>query len=300
MNEAGAIAPAQLYDLKGQLANEELAIINAQNALNNARLSLSQLMNVTYQQSLAVEKLSLDNFDMNYSGDPGSIYTISSQQLALVKAADLRTQSALKGVQVARGNFYPSVGLSGSFNTNYSNAAMRDIALNTTEVASDDYVTVNGSKVPVMTKRTSFATEKIPYGDQFNNNYSTSVFLSIRVPIFNRFRAKNLVALAKIDLRNAEVTAQTVKTQLNQNIEQAYFSMTAALDRYKTLQQQVADFAESFRTAEVRFNAGAINQIDYLIAKNNVDRARINLIIARYDYVFRGRILDYYQGRLSL
>jgi outer membrane protein len=49
MNEAGAIVPAQFYDLKGQLANDELAIINSQNALNNARLNLSQLMNVPYK-----------------------------------------------------------------------------------------------------------------------------------------------------------------------------------------------------------------------------------------------------------
>ena len=111
-----------------------------------------------------------------------------------------------------------------------------------------------------------YSPQKISYGDQFNNNYNTSLFLSIQVPILNRFRAKNRVALAKIDLRNAEVVAQSVKTQLSQNIEQAYFNMTAASEKYQTLQRQVADFTESFRTAEVRFNAGAINQVDYLIA----------------------------------
>jgi outer membrane protein len=126
------------------------------------------------------------------------------------------------------------------------------------------------------------------------------VFLSIQVPILNRFRAKNRVALAKIDLKNAEVAAETVKTQLNQNIEQAFFNMTAAGDKYKTLQRQIADFSESFRTAEVRFNAGAITQVDYLIAKNNVDRTNANLISAKYDYIFRLKILNYYEGKLSL
>jgi outer membrane protein len=101
-------------------------------------------------------------------------------------------------------------------------------------------------------------------------------------------------------LKNAEVVAQTAKTQLNQNIEQAYFNMTAAIEKYKTLQRQVKDFTESFRTAEVRFNAGAINQIDYLIAKNNVDRANANFITAKYDYILRAKILDYYQGKLTL
>ncbi len=68
----------------------------------------------------------------------------------------------------------------------------------------------------------------------------------------------------------------------------------------QTLERQVADFEESFRTTEVRFNAGAVTQVDYLIAKNNVDRSRSNLIIAKYDYIFREKILDYYQGKLSL
>ncbi|HLL44333.1 MAG TPA: TolC family protein, partial [Segetibacter sp.] len=105
---------------------------------------------------------------------------------------------------------------------------------------------------------------------------------------------------AKIDLKNAEAAAETVKIQLNQNIEQAYFNMTAAMEKYKTLQQQVRDFSESYKTAEVRFNAGVINQVDYLVAKNNVDRSNANLIAAKYDYIFRLKILDYYQNKLSL
>lgn len=300
MNLAGAVAPATFYDLKGQLANDELAIVANQNALNSAKLLLAQLMNVPYEANVVVEKIDIDTLNLQYNNDPKALYEASLKQLAIVKAAELRTQSALKGVQVAKGIYYPTIGLSGSFNTNYSNAATREIFVNSQEVPSGDYVNVGGSKVPVMTTRANYASQKISYSDQFNNNYNTSVFLSIQVPILNRFRAKNRIALAKIDVRNAEVVAQSVKTQLSQNIEQAYFNMTAANEKYQTLQRQVADFTESFRTAEVRFNAGAINQVDYLIAKNNVDRANANLISAKYDYIFRVKILDYYQGKLSL
>jgi outer membrane protein len=300
MNESGAIPPAQLYDLKGQLANDELAIVTTQNALNSAKLSLAQLMNVPYNPNVTVDKITADTVTLGYNNNTASLYDVSVKQLAIIKAAELRKQSAVKGVQVARGLHYPSINLSGSFNTNYSNAATKDVPLNTVETSSGDYVNISGSKVPVMTTRTNFSSQKISYGDQFKNNYNTSVFLSIQVPILNNFRARNRVALAKIDLRNAEVAEQTVKTQLNQNIEQAYFNMTASLEKYKTLQQQVSDFSESFRTAEVRFNAGAITQVDYLIAKNNVDRSRANLIATKYDYLFRIKILDYYQNNLSL
>lgn len=300
MNESGAIPPAQLYDLKGQLAGDEITIVSNQNALNAAKLLLAQLMNVPYNERLTVDKITADTLTLGYNSNPAALYDVSLKQLAIVKAAELRKQSAAKGVQVARGLHYPTINLGGNLLTNYSNAASKDIPLNTVETSSGDYVDIAGSKVPVMTTRTNYSSQKISYGDQFKNNYNTSVYLSIQIPILNNFRARNRVALAKIDLRTAEVAEQTVKTQLNQNIEQAYFNMTASLEKYKTLQQQVSDYSESFRTAEVRFNAGAITQVDYLIAKNYLDRSRANLITTKYDYLFRLKILDYYQNNLSL
>jgi len=300
MNESGAISPAELYDLKGQLASDQIAIVTNQNAVNSAKLSLSQLMNVKYNSNTEVEKMNADTLTLDYSNDPAALYAISVKQLAIVKASELRKQSAQKGVKVAKGYYYPTVDLGGNLYTNYSDAATKSIPLNTVEAASGDYVNVGGAKVPVMTSRTNYSSQKISYGDQFNNNYYTQVYLSIRVPILNRFTAKNRVALAKIDLKKAEAEAETVKTQLSQNIEQAYFNMTAALQKYKALQEQVKDFSESFRIAEVRFNAGAINEKEYLIAKNNADRSNVDLIANKYDYLFRIKILDYYQNKLSL
>lgn len=299
LDKAGAIAPALYYDLKGQLANDELAIINNQNALDGAKLSLAQIMNVPFDKSLDVENLSPADVSNVSTSTPDEIYKIASQQFPLIKASQLRRESAAKGLQVARGSYYPTISLSGSINTNYSNAANRSIFLNTSEVASGDYVTVNGNKIPVITQHSNFSNENIKYVTQFNNNYSTSLFLNLRIPILNAYRAKNRMALAKVNIKAADLNAASANTQLSQLIEQAYFNLNAAGERVSTLEKQVADFRESFRTAEVRFNAGAITQVDYVIAKNNVDRSAGNLIIAKYDYVFRSRILDYYKGRLS-
>jgi outer membrane protein len=168
------------------------------------------------------------------------------------------------------------------------------------EVPSGDFVDVGGTKLPVITNRANFNSQKIKYVDQFRNNYSTSINLNVRIPIINYRQAKNRVALAQAQFKTAEFVEQTAKTQLSQNIEQAYFNMTAAYKKYQTLQQQVKDFTEAFKIAEVRFNEGATNQVEYLIAKNNLDRSNINLIIARYDFIFRSKILDYYQGKLVL
>ena len=139
--------------------------------------------------------------------------------------------------------------------------------------------------------------EKIKYFDQLKNNYGTFIGIGINIPILNNMRARNQLALARIDLKNAQYVEQTTHTQLKQAIEQAYFNMKAAENRYKVLQQQVEAFTQSFRAAEVRFNAGLGTTVDYLIAKDNLDRANINLVSARYDYVLRTKILDYFQNK---
>ncbi|MCS3794885.1 TolC family protein [Niastella sp. OAS944] len=267
MNQEGAIKPSDLSDMKGQLADNKVTIINSQNNLDAARLALSQLMNVQYNRELQVERLRADQVEMNYTTLPDSIFSIALQQLAIIKAADLRTKSAEKAVQAARGSLFPSVGLGAGFYTPYSSTA-RDSS-----------------------------NRKIEYYDQLSNNYRTYVGVGISIPIFNNLRYRNQIALAKIDLKSASYTAQTKQIQLKQNIEQDHFNMTAAKNRYQALLEQVAAYTESFRAAEARFNAGATTSIDYLIAKNNLDRANVNLIIARYDYILRTKILDYYQGK---
>ena len=94
-----------------------------------------------------------------------------------------------------------------------------------------------------------------------------------------------------------QLTEKNTKTQLQQSIERAYVNLTSSSEKYKLLQNQVTAFAESFRTAEIRFNAGAITSVDYLIAKNNLNRAQSNLIIAKYDFLLREKVLDYYGGK---
>lgn len=267
MNKEGAVKPSDLSDLKGQYADNQITIVNTQNNLNASKLTLAQLMNQPYRADLQVERLTAEQFGMDYTASTEDIYKIALEQLAIVKGAELRQKSAEKAVKATRGRLYPSIGFGGGINTNFSSLA---------KDAND---------------------LKIGYYNQLKNNYRTNVGIGIDIPILNNFRVRNQLTLDKIDLKNAEFTAQTTQIQLKQNIERDHFNMEASLNRYKALAEQVAAYTESFRAAEVRFNEGASTSVDYLVAKNNMDRANINLIIARYDYVLRTKILDYYQGK---
>ncbi|HKZ64888.1 MAG TPA: TolC family protein, partial [Chitinophagaceae bacterium] len=210
---------------------------------------------------------------------------------------ELRKQSAAKAIKVARGQLFPTLSLNGSAYTSYSSVAMQSQYINTTDETSSDYVIVNGNQLPVIYKQDNFNTSKINYKDQLNNNLYTSFGFNLRIPIFNSLQQRNRVKQSKINYKSTELSANTTKTQLGQAIDQAYINMNTAADRYKTILEQVNAFEESFRAAGIRFNSGVGNSIDYLTAKNNLDKANINLIIAKYDYVLRTKILDYYQGK---
>jgi outer membrane protein len=267
MNNTGAIKPSDLYDMKGQVASDQVTVTNAQNALDIARVSLAQLMNTPYDKNLELEPIGADQFDTHYGSSADSIYNIALQQLAIVKSADYKTKANLKALQAAKGNLLPSLGLGAGINTNYSSLA------------------------------TDALNNKISYGSQFRNNYGTYAGASINIPILNNFRYRYQVALAKIDVKNSRAQESTTKIQLKQNVEKDYLNMQAALDRYNSVVEQVVAYTESFRAAEIRFNQGVTSSVEYLLAKNKLDQARSNLIINRYEYLLRIKILDYYQAK---
>ena len=265
LDKQGAISPSQVTDVKGQLMNDELNILNMRNNLETAKLSLAQLMNVPYDKSMTLERMDADEFLTAYAHSSSDVYQNALQQFSLIKSVELRKKSSEYALKAARGQLYPQVTLGGSMQTNYSSAAENQ-------------------------------SGKIPYNDQIRNNVFYSLNLGVRIPLFNSFRTRNNIKLADIAVRNNELVEENTKLQLRQQIEQAHLNMTNAYERYKTLLSQVEAYSTSFKAAEARFQAGVGTSVDYIIAKSNLDRANINLIAAKYDFVLRKKILDYYQN----
>jgi len=300
MKDNGAVKPSDYYDVKGQLATDQLSVINAKSTLEIAKLNLLQLMNVPYTTSITVQRLSANELPTTkFRETPNQVYIAAIQNLPLIKAATLRRQSAEKQVQVNKGLLFPTLSLYSGLATRYSNAARRSVFVDSSEINTGAFIKTPAGNQPVYTFNQNYRSESVGYYNQFKNNYNTQVGISLQIPILNAFQNRNKVALAKIDLSEARYTEETTRIQLKQSIEQAFVNTTAAYDRYQILTEQVDAFKESFRTAEIRFNAGVLNSVDYIVAKNNVDRANNNLINARYDYYIRTKILDYYRGNLS-
>lgn len=298
-NKDGAIAPSTLYDLRGQYANDLVNIINSVNILEASKVNLFQILNIPYRRNAQLERIPLDLPVTEYQENPDSVYQIALNTLPLVKAADLRVRAYEKALKAARGQYYPTLSFFGSLSTNYSDAATANVPGPTTiNTSQTDFVTVGGSDYYINSKQSGIQ-QKISFGDQFKNNRYTQVGLQLSIPILNYFKARNNVKFAKINLHNYENVAKATRNQLQQSVELAYQNMAAAYGQYKSYRDQVAAYQLSFEAAEAKFNAGVITSVDYVIAKNNVDKANINLTAARYNYIFRSKIMDYYQGKLS-
>ncbi len=296
-NNEGAIAPATFYDLKGQLSGEELNVTNAQNALENSKIALTQLMNIPYSENIRLENIEVDSNLVMYDGNASQIYQQALQNLALIKAADLRKQSALRALRSARGGLLPTLSLNGGLATNYSSAATTSTLINTTDVQTDNYILYNSDKLFLYTPEQNFSSQKIPYFNQWKNNFNSYIDISLQIPILNGLYQRSKVRQAEISVRQNNFAFKTTRTQLQQNIESAYSNMNAAFKRYQTSREQVDAYSISFHSAEIKFNEGVLTSVDYMVAKNNVDVAQINLISAKYDYALRIKILDYYQGK---
>ena len=294
-------AASDIYDFKGQQASNEVAVVTAQNSLNAAKLSLFQIMNMPYNPDATFEPIPADAIlpqQMNTSTE--QIYQNALNELPAVKAARLRTESYEKALKVSKGYLYPNLNISGGLSTTYSSAGQKSVFTDsTTSAVPGMYVNSVGGKQAVFSTQANYATQNISYADQFKNNYGTYLALNLNIPIFSNFTKRNAISQAKINLQIYQNLEDNVKVQLRQNIEQAYYNMSSAYNRYQAIQGQVNVYSESFRINKLRYEAGVITSVDYIIAKNNLDNAKLNLISAKYDYYTSNKLLDYYQGKLS-
>ncbi|GAA0730125.1 TolC family protein [Aquimarina litoralis] len=286
--------PADFADIKGQKTIDETNILIAESSLNNAKLSLAQLLNT--DADITADKASILLDFKEYTLSSEDVFKDAMQNLATFKAQELRVKAAKKGVQVARAQYIPEISFFGQINTNYSSVAETFTETGSEIIETGDFVTVNNEQLSVFTDRTQFRGESIDYLDQFDNNLNTVVGIAVDIPLFNGFRAKNNVALEKIRAEESLIELERTSQQVKNAIDQVHFDMQTAYDRYQSLQNQVAAFEESYRVNEIRFNNGVSNFIAYITSKNNLDNARTNLTNAQYEYLLRVKVLEFYRG----
>ncbi|PRY15653.1 outer membrane protein [Pontibacter ummariensis] len=297
--KAGSVAETNVLELESQLASDELNLINAQNQIDVARLTLVQLLNLGNPEDfdVVIPEIPEPALDATIVA-PDQVYDVAVQVLPEIEAADLRVQSAEVGVGIARAAYYPRLSFSAAIFTGYSSGRVFPFPETIEGVFNRQLVgfqDADGTQ-PFYLYTPASVREEYLFSDQIEDNLGKQIQFSLTVPIFNGLQARSAVARAKLNQQAAQLNADFERNQLRQNIEQAAADARAALRAYVASKRQVEALERSFRNAELRLNAGVINSTDFNVIANDYRRAQTDLIQAKYDYFFKLKVLDYYQG----
>jgi outer membrane protein len=224
------------------------------------------------------------------------VYRIAELEMPEIKSAELSRESSEKGLQIAKGGRSPQLYLSANYNTGFSDIREQvvdlsdpmQVPIGITQNTMEPVVTMNPQQIPTY--------GKYPFFEQIRDNTSAGVGLGLSIPIFNGWQVNTNVANARIMLENAELELQSRKLALYASIQQAYADAVAALKKFIATQQALVSMEESFKYTEKKFEVGLVNTVDYNISKNQLTSTQSDLLQAKYDFIFRIKILNFYKG----
>ncbi len=300
--KAGSIAEVQVLNLKSQLANDEVNVITARNQVSLARLNLLQQMNMPATQNIEIQKVDIEQIINEYADkSPQEIYDTAEKNQYNIQSADLRIESLKYNEMVARSALYPTLTLGVGINSAYSSAAPSELfrpdGTSTLVQVPIGYVGSSFDTVYTIRAVPNGRIEPNRFFNQMDFNRSSFVVLNLNIPFYSQGRTRNAITQARIQQKNQKYQADLLRQQFRQAVEQAYNDLKLAQSNFEARQKQVEALELNFKAVESRFNAGASNAIDYNLAKLNVDQAKAQLIRAKYEYVFRIKVLDFYMNK---
>ena len=299
---AGQIAVSNLNDLQAQLAADNASFVSTENNFRLSKLSLMQL--------LQLDASKLDQFNIMIPNlDEVEQYTLLSNpeiavQAALnnfpeVKSATTSVASAALGQKIAASGYYPSLNASFSYGTGYSGAA-KVITGNPDTLAFPIGTVLGTGELVTSFPQLSYSLDDYQtkaFRNQLQDNVNRSLFFSLNIPLFNGFSAHTGVKRAEINFRQAELQLEQTKQTITQSVYQAYNDAQAALANYYAFKTSVAASIKAFEWAELRYEQGMSNITEYADSRMRLEIAQANLARTKYDYIFKLKVLDFYQGK---
>lgn len=260
----GVKPKSEVLDAEATLANDEEKLVTAQNNLDLSLLSLAHLLQISHK-NFDVQELKLNVISPTLKYDnTETIFEKAVVEKPEIKSAELEVKNALFSVEIAKSLYYPTLSLGYNFSTFYGH------------------------------------TEGLPnqesFLDQFEDNKSHNVNLSLNIPIFNGFKTKSGVSKANINSRLASYALDNEKLKLRETIERAFTDAKAALNQYIASEKSVVAQQESFKNAQDRYNFGAMTSFDFEQVRGRLVNAQSNFINAKYNFVFKTKLLEFYYG----
>lgn len=258
--ENGKVPQSQLYDVKAQLADEELTATEAHNSLRLSFLELIQLMELQGYDNFDIDSLDEEMTEMK-SPDSESIYASALNCMPQIKQAYYSLQSSLKNIKIAKSGYYPTLSMGAGISTGYYYSGGA----------------INRS-----------------FNLQFKNNMQKSIYFTLSIPIFDRFSTRNQIRTAGLEVDNARLSLENEKKSLFKEIEKAYLDAMAAFEKYESTTKAVAANQEAHRYALEKYDAGKSAVYEYSEIKMKLADALSRQSQAKYTYLLKERILAFY------
>ena len=294
---SGSVPQGSVDDSKAQLANDSLSLILSQNALELSRLNLAIILRLDDIGNFDVAAPNVETLDVvpMEATTPEEVFQKALSNQPGIKSSMYNMKSAEATLRLAKGLHAPTLSFFVNVRTNHSSLSRQviDNELITTPVGFVD----DGSFTPVLSIISIPQFGTVPVFDQYSQNFNQSVGLSMSVPIFNGWRTQTSVRNAKLQLLSSQYTDQGIKDQLKSDVYRAYTDEKASYQTYLATKNSLEALTISYDYAEKRYNAGAITALEKSTAWTNLTNAKVTLIRAKYDYIFKLKILDFYLGR---
>lgn len=260
----GKASEAEWYEAKSRVAQDELSAVQAENNCRLALLDLSQLLELPTPDGFSIVSPDID--ERHLSGSivaPEDIFQEAVLSKPAIKAATYRLEGAAHSIRMAQSAYYPQLSFGAGIGTNYYK--------------------VNGY-------------QNNSFGSQLKDNFSQYFGFSLSVPIFNRFATRNQVRSARIRQNTLNWQLEEAKKSLFKEIQQAYYNALNAESQLKSSVTADEAAEASFRLMKEKYAQGKANATEYNESRTNWMKAVSNRLQAKYDYVFRTKILDFYRG----
>jgi outer membrane protein len=274
--EAGSSARGNLLQIESQAAQEEVQLINLKNQLETSYLNLTQFLELKSPEGfeVSVPEISVDSNSL-VSGNIEEIYQLALGNRPEVKSSELKLTASEYNLKNAKGGRYPTLSLSHSYSTQYSNLRQKVLGVDpVTGIIYGDY----------------------PFTDQLKDFKNFGLAFNLRVPILNGWQVNKNVSNSKLAVENNNYVLEATRKQLYKNIQIAYTDAMAAIKKYSASMKAVISTQEAFRYSEQKFNVGLVTPVDYNAAKTQMLKAQSDLAQAKYEFIFKTKVLDFYKG----
>lgn len=280
--EAGAKTEGDVYGVKAQLATESVNVISQENAYNRALLDLVLSMNLNPSANYEVEAPVL--MEIEGSDDIPSIEAVFDEAKLSnpgIRKQEFQALAAKYSINGARAAFMPTVNINFGLGSFYSSNSRERAGFGLDPDGFPEII--YGNRIPVLT--------------QLETNFSSSMSISLNIPIFNRYQNRQSYLNSKLNYQNALLNVEIEQNDLFKSIQQAHLDARAALAKFKATEIQLESLTETFRYAEAKQAAGLMDFYTFIDILNNKTKAEVDLIQAQYDFVLKRKILDLYQGK---